>query len=167
MVHRSQHEELDLVSVEEFYKQAPSHILKSVSQNAGGGGGGGLVVLWSNEEMSVLRYCLRRRRVGRRVNTRRCCSGWNGSWRRGRGTVLQAGPWAVWVVYCEGGGGLWSCSVVMGTLVVCARLQAQKESLVKSIDALKEDIQKRQEKLDSLQPSLSSLLKVTSCNLDR
>ena len=40
MVHRSQHEELDLVSVEEFYKQAPSHILKSVSQNAGGGGGG-------------------------------------------------------------------------------------------------------------------------------
>ena len=99
MVHRSQHEELDLVSVEEFYKQAPSHILKSVSQNAGGGGGGGLVVLWSNEEMSVLRYCLRRRRVGRRVNTRRCCSGWNGSWRRGRGTVLQAGPWAVWVVY--------------------------------------------------------------------
>ena len=64
-------------------------------------------------------------------------------------------------------GGLWSCSVVMGTLVLCARLQAQKESLVKSIDALKEDIQKRQEKLDSLQPSLSSLLKVTSCNLDR
>ena len=31
VVHRSQHEELDLVSVEEFYKQAPSHILKSVS----------------------------------------------------------------------------------------------------------------------------------------
>ena len=57
--------------------------------------------------------------------------------------------------------------MVMGTLVLCARLQAQKESLVKSIDALKEDIQKRQEKLDSLQPSLSSLLKVTSCNLDR
>ena len=31
---------------------------------------------------------------------------------------------------------------------------------MKSIDGLKEDIQKRQEKLESLQPSLSSLLKV-------
>ena len=41
VVYRSQHEELDLVSVEEFYKQAPSHIVKSVSQNAGGGGGEG------------------------------------------------------------------------------------------------------------------------------
>ena len=47
-------------------------------------------------------------------------------------------------------------------LLVRTRLQAQKESLVKSIDALKEDIQKRQEKLESLQPSLSSLLKVAS-----
>ena len=56
-----------------------------------------------------------------------------------------------------------ACGAVLRGLVhccVCTRLQAQKESLVKAIDALKEDIQKRQEKLESLQPSLSSLLKV-------
>ena len=44
-----------------------------------------------------------RRRVGRRMNTRRCCCGWSGSWRRGRGMYgaasLVTGPWAVWVVW--------------------------------------------------------------------
>lgn len=89
MVHRSQHEELDLVSVEEFYKQAPSHFVKSVSQSVGGRGRGGGAggTAGESEPMYIFSssyvygsgnvFC--RRMVGRRMNTRRCCSGWSGS----------------------------------------------------------------------------------------
>ena len=85
---------------------------------------------------------------------------------------------ACWAVGGAGGAGVCceatpvregcACGAVQRGLVhccACTRLQAQKESLVKAIDALKEDIQKRQEKLESLQPSLSSLLKVALMQL--
>ena len=49
-------------------------------------------------------------------------------------------------------------------LVFCVtlltRLTGEKDALVQEITSFKDDIQKRQEYLDSLQPSLNTLLKV-------
>ena len=45
-------------------------------------------------------------------------------------------------------------------VTIVTRLTGEKDALVQEITSLKDDIQKRQEYLDSLQPSLNTLLKV-------
>ena len=45
-------------------------------------------------------------------------------------------------------------------VTILTRLTGEKDALVQEITSLKDDIQKRQEYLDSLQPSLNTLLKV-------
>ena len=55
---------------------------------------------------------------------------------------------------------IWCIEVLTIYVVMFTRLDTLKGSLLKELSSLKEDILSRQEKLDSLEPSLNTLLKV-------